>query len=381
MLPAQAGIFVQRWCPRKKWKPWAPRNPVISRIRQRQRLVEACISALYQHGPSRTTIDKVVAIADMSPGIVNFYFDTKAALLVAALEFLAEEFEDRVLAPLAAMKNDPVRALEHLIVLYLDPEIASPRKVSVWYAFWGEASSRSEYYAICGKRDEAFADLVRNLVERLIRQDGRAHVDADGVALGLIGALEMIWQDIAFHDEADLDRHGAQQRCIAYLRSVFPAQFGKGYPQSAISTASASVARNEASLPTAEKRDFARLKNSFAMLVVAELALAGVPAVEAPGMSTEYNILAQPIDGLPQRIAVAVDKDWSGVALSNASDATSFDWLAIVLVPQEESGIRRISVVPREAVGDARGLGAGVLQELFCAYENNFGLSRARLTL
>jgi hypothetical protein len=45
----------------------------------------------------------------------------------------------------------------------LDAEIASPRKVSVWYAFWGEASSRQEYQDICGKKDEEFAALVREL--------------------------------------------------------------------------------------------------------------------------------------------------------------------------------------------------------------------------
>jgi AcrR family transcriptional regulator len=75
------------------------------RQRQRLRLIEACISALHQYGPSRTTIDKVVTIADMSPGIVNFYFDTKAALLVAALEHLAVEFEASVLAPVEALRS------------------------------------------------------------------------------------------------------------------------------------------------------------------------------------------------------------------------------------------------------------------------------------
>ena len=57
----------------------------------------------------------------------------------------------------AASRQSPVQALELLVDLYLDADIASPRKVSVWYAFWGEASSRQEYYDICGKKDEEFA--------------------------------------------------------------------------------------------------------------------------------------------------------------------------------------------------------------------------------
>ena len=128
-----------------------------SRPRQRQRLIEACISALHVHGPSRTTVDKVVSIAEMSPGIVTFYFESKAAMLVAALQCLADEFEQQVLVPVAALAKEPVAALETLVRLMLDPAVASPRKVSVWYAFWGEANSRQEYYDICGKKDAAFA--------------------------------------------------------------------------------------------------------------------------------------------------------------------------------------------------------------------------------
>jgi phenylpropionate dioxygenase-like ring-hydroxylating dioxygenase large terminal subunit/DNA-binding transcriptional regulator YbjK len=196
-----------------------------SRARQRQRLIEACISALHIHGPSRTTVEKVVALADMSPGIVRFYFDSKDAMLVASLAYLAAEFEERVMTPVARMKDTPVKALEQLVELYLDPEIASPRKVSVWYSFWGEASSRQEYLEICGKKDDDFAALVRDLIERVIAQTGLTHLDADGVALGLIGVLEVLWQGVAFTHEVDVDRAAAKRRSRAFLGSVFPGHF------------------------------------------------------------------------------------------------------------------------------------------------------------
>src|SRR5271154_5359746 len=155
--------------------------------RQRQRLIEACISALHIYGPSRTTVEKVVAIAKMSPGIVRFYFASKAAMLVASLQFLAAEFEEQLLMPVARLKVRPVAALELMVALYLDPEIASPRKVSVWYAFWGEASSRQEYYDICGQKDESFAALVRDLVKSLIIETAQPQLDPKAIALGLMG--------------------------------------------------------------------------------------------------------------------------------------------------------------------------------------------------
>ncbi len=203
--------------------PEAGRRP--GRQRARQLLIDACISALHIYGPSRTTVSRVVAFAGLSPGIVRFYFNSKAAMLIAALEYLATEFDERVLKPVAALRHSPVAALGLLIGLYLDADIASPRKVSVWYSFWGEASSRQEYLEICGKKDEEFAALVRDLIERLIAQTGARHLDADGVTLGLIGVLEVLWQGIAFQSETNLNRRACVARALSYLRSVFPGQF------------------------------------------------------------------------------------------------------------------------------------------------------------
>jgi AcrR family transcriptional regulator len=313
----------------------------LSRTRQRQKLIDASNSALYLHGPSRTTIDKVVAIADMSPGIVNFYFETKAALLVAALDHLATEFDERVLAPLGALLDRPVEALERLIDLYLDPDIASPRKVSVWYAFWGEASSRREYFTICGKRDLAFADLVRDLVARLIEQAGATHLDADAVALGLIGALEMIWQEIAFQDETHVDRIVAGLRCRAYLRSVFPTQFA--LPSDAEAPR---VSQATAAAPAA-KYSMKLMDDACAMLVAAEMTLAGMPAMKAPDYWPGYNVVAQPPGRDPQRVLVKSGTLIRGAVSILYSTLDVFDWLALVVFAGES---RRSFVVPRSAV-------------------------------
>jgi TetR/AcrR family transcriptional repressor of bet genes len=210
--------------------------------RQRQKLIDACISALHLYGPSRTTVEKVVAIADMSPGIVRFYFASKASMLVASLQFLAAEFEEQLLVPVGRLKARPVAALQMMVDLYLDSEIASPRKVSVWYAFWGEASSRQEYYDICGKIDERFAALVHELIEQLIIDTAQPQLDPKGIALGLMGALEMLWQDFAFRTEAEIDRPAAKRRCMAYLESIFPGEFS-AVTQLAVSPAESGAGR------------------------------------------------------------------------------------------------------------------------------------------
>ncbi|MDI9349373.1 MAG: TetR family transcriptional regulator [Candidatus Symbiobacter sp.] len=202
-------------------------KPRPLRERQRQRLIEATISALYVHGPSRTTVERVVAIADMSPGIVSFYFNSKAELLMAALQSIADDFRQDVLEPVENLRHDPVAALHLLIVRYLDPVIASPRRVAVWYAFWAESTARSDYMAICGGLDKRYSDLVLGLIAEICRIENKPWQHPAAIADGLIGCMELIWQNIFLDNQAtSLNTTQKQQgHCLAYLRSHFPDQF------------------------------------------------------------------------------------------------------------------------------------------------------------
>jgi nitrite reductase/ring-hydroxylating ferredoxin subunit len=77
---------------------------------------------------------------------------------------------------------------------------------------------------------------VHELIERLIVDTAQPHLDPKGIALGLMGALEMLWQDFAFRIEGDIDRPAAKHRCMAYLQSVFPGQFLASRPSGASHT-------------------------------------------------------------------------------------------------------------------------------------------------
>jgi TetR/AcrR family transcriptional repressor of bet genes len=248
-------------------------------------------------------VEKVVALADLSPGVVRFYFDSKAAMLVASLEYLAAEFEERVLAPVAQLKHAPVEALRLLVNLYLDADIASPRKVSVWYAFWGEASARQEYQDICGQKDEEFAALVRELMERLIAASGATHLDADAVALGLIGVLEVLWQGFAFESEANIDRAAAVARSLAYLRSVFPGEFAQSAsaaPYAAGAPAAAARGAGDSSPRAAGNADGARLPGwayADAGLLAAEREQLLRPAWQLLGHEAELRVTGDFLTG------------------------------------------------------------------------------------
>jgi len=192
---------------------------------RRRQIIEAAVATVARLGLSRTTIEQVARMAKVSPGTVMGYFPSKDDLLIAVLHDLAEEFDRARRAALAAAGGEPAAALSALIDANFDPKLIEPRKVAVWYAFWGEAKARRTYMAICGRLDEAHLADQRRLCERLIAAGGYSHLDPEAVALGLNGVMEGLWQSVLVEGRR-FDRGRAQRLCRAFLAGLFPQEFG-----------------------------------------------------------------------------------------------------------------------------------------------------------
>ena len=126
------------------------------------------------------------------------------------------------------------------------------------------------------------------------------------------------------------------------------------------------------------------------MLIAAELTLAGVPAMKMPDNWPHYDVIAQmQTDSFPQRISVksrTFKRGGDGYVEYNATQST-FDWLAVVILPGPGQEKRRIFIAPK-AVTDlrfhrygpatrARGIVSGQLDQfemLIPEFENNFCL-------
>ena len=116
---------------------------------RRAQLIEATIDSLSKRGFAEFTLADVAKAARLSQGIVNFYFRSKEALLVETLKFMAAEYEEFWTAAVRRAGPWPADKLAAMIAADFDPVMASRKKVTVWYAFWGEARWRPEYLKIC----------------------------------------------------------------------------------------------------------------------------------------------------------------------------------------------------------------------------------------
>ena len=194
----------------------------IAAARRRPAILDAAMTVIARHGLSGTTIERVARAASMSPGTVVFHFATKDALLAATLAAVAGEFDSARRRAFEA--GDPAASLDALIATTFDPRISDPRKIAVWYAFWGEAKPRAAYMAQVGGLDAAYHQDLLRLVTRLAAEGGYAGVDAEAATYGFAGLLEWLWQE-SLTEGRRFDRKRAMTIARRYLASLFPRHF------------------------------------------------------------------------------------------------------------------------------------------------------------
>lgn len=191
-------------------------------MRQLQ-LIKATIDSLAKRGYSDTTLADVADGAGLSRGIVNFHFESKEKLLVATLQYMAEEYASHWRAALQRAGAHPAEQLTALVDADFDRAICNKRKLAAWCAFWGEAKSRPTYQALCGSRDEAYQDVLANLCGALIKE-GSYDLDARVAATALDALLEGLWLRLMMGSRG-MSRPAARRSAMACLAAMFPKHY------------------------------------------------------------------------------------------------------------------------------------------------------------
>jgi len=199
------------------------RGRKASRETRRFQLIEATIDSLARRGYAETTLADVADGAGLSRGIVNFHFESKDKLLVATLQFMADEYAAHWRAALERAGDDHAARLAALVAADFDRAICNRRKLAAWCAFWGEAKSRPTYQTLCSGRDRVYQATIIDLCSALI-ESGNYPLDASKTALALNAMLEGLWLRLMM-DSEDTTRDAAHTAAKAMLVALFPKHF------------------------------------------------------------------------------------------------------------------------------------------------------------
>ena len=166
---------------------------VRTEFRKRQ-IIDATIDCIDKLGLSQTTIARIAKQAGVSQGIIVFHFHSKEALLEQALRELSREYDECWKNELDKFDNNPVSRLCALVKAAFKASICNRKKISVWYAFWGETRSRPVYMELCGNSDLEFSNTLLSLCEE-IEAVSLTTLKAQTAAVSIEGMRDGLWQN------------------------------------------------------------------------------------------------------------------------------------------------------------------------------------------
>lgn len=207
-------------------KNFASRNRKKQSEFRKQQLIEATIECIDKLGLSQTTLAKIAERAGLSQGNVVFHFQSKDALLEQTLHHLNDEYQANWQQAVAAAGDNPYQQLRAMARSAFAPHICNRKKISVWFAFWGESRSRPKYMKICGSSDQAFSEKLLALCEAIENRHG-ASLGAGTAALSIEGMIDGQWQNFLLGNSG-FKRDRAIQAAFELIDCAYPAAAGAG---------------------------------------------------------------------------------------------------------------------------------------------------------
>ena len=201
----------------------SPARTAPREVRRRQ-LIEATIDSIAERGFSATTLAAVTKGAKLSHGIVNFHFNNKETLFVETLGFLAQEHYDHWHGAMERAGPDPSEQLAAIVEVDFERAISSPKKLAVWFAFWGQAKYRLAYLEIHDKHDKQRSAEIERLCGLIIEDGGYDCLDPAAATRSIEALIDGLWLNLLLYPKTNR-RVEARDDCFSFLARLFPKHF------------------------------------------------------------------------------------------------------------------------------------------------------------
>ena len=191
-----------------------------------EEIMKATYRALLEHGYAGLSISRIAEELDKSKASIYYHYDSKDALLVAFLEYAADQFESSVATETG---DDPRADLDHVVekVLPRRPSEDQRQVQSVILGLRSQAVTNEAFSEQFTAMDDRLAATVRQIVDRGIEEGAFRDVDAAQVAEHVLATVNG-----AMYARATTDREDA----VASVRDSLSA-----YLDATLATASSTL--------------------------------------------------------------------------------------------------------------------------------------------
>ena len=188
---------------------------------RRRSLLDAAVAVIAQKGLIGTTINSIATEVECSYGVVSFHFNSKEGIILAALDYLVDDYDHTLMRE----TDKPADRLKNMMESDFSGKVANARRIAVWAAFWAESVRVPTYRERCAEVKARYVAVVKSDIETLAEARGLT-VDALQISQSLNAMIDGFWiANLVNGTTGVAGQTVAKQACLAYLRGIFPDDF------------------------------------------------------------------------------------------------------------------------------------------------------------
>lgn len=195
------------------------RNRRLSADQRRKSIIEATMRCLARHGVDKTSIRDICAEADISVGLISYYYDGKEALIADVYEEIANTMQATLRQEVERTAGGPRQRLSAFIRASFLPINLNTDLMHAWLSFWSMTKRSDRIAAAHDRTYNAYLQLLQELFADTARADGNPKPDVRLAAIGLSGLLDGLWIEWCLNPHTFTPEEGVRL-CEAYVEGL-----------------------------------------------------------------------------------------------------------------------------------------------------------------
>ncbi len=180
-------------------------------VERKAQIIKATIECISRYGYNNFSMQDVARMADVSKGIIHYYFLNKEDLMMAVLERVAGDIES-LLGTVSDRTENPIDALKLLVQICFQVVKDKREYYCINMDFWTQINQKEKVRQAIAKHYNTFREAAASLIQegmdaQVFKVDNAAN--AASVIIALVDGLSLQW----LFDENTFDLEGIAKNC------------------------------------------------------------------------------------------------------------------------------------------------------------------------
>lgn len=188
---------------------------------RRKVITEATMRCLASRGVEKVSVRDICAEADISVGLINYYYDGKEALIADVYEEIANTLQSTLQGAVERADGDARQRLSAFIRASFLPVNLSTDLMHAWLSFWNMSKRSARIAKVHDRTYDAYLQLLERLIADTARAWNAPDLDVRLAAIGISALLDGLWVEWCLNPQTFTPEEGVRL-CEACVDGLLP---------------------------------------------------------------------------------------------------------------------------------------------------------------